>query len=367
MRLRLAGEADDERGADRDARDARANPPDQADDVLVGGFAAHRLQHRRVDVLQRHVHIPRHLVIARDALDQLVAPVRRVGVKQANPEIPLDLLQRVEQPRERRPARGIDRLRRAGAFLPLVHAEVRGVLADEVDLPDAFGNEMAHLGDHGVNRPAAMPPAHLRDHAERTRVIAPLGDLGESGVRRGEPEARRVVVGNVNRLARHEVERLPYVIGQRRRARQQPLDDRPGVGHLVKTDEGVHLRHLCHQLLGKPLGHAPGDDQPLACPSAQPALLVRLEDRFDGLLLRRINKRAGVDDQHVGLLGIGGDLHPALDDAAEHHLRVHEVLRTTEADDPDFDLLFFRHWHFFSVPFWRAGARRSAQSASRRS
>ena len=80
--------------------------------------------------------------------------------------------------------------------------------------------------------------------------------------------------------------------------------------------------------------------QPLTisfCPGrfAQSALLMRLEDRVDGFLLRRIDERAGVDDEHIRFFGVGGDLHPVLQDAAEHDLGIDQILRAAEADHAD--------------------------------
>ena len=45
---------------------------------------------------------------------------------------------------------------------------------------------------------------------------------------------------------------------------------------------------------------------------------MRLEDRLDRFFLGRIDEGAGVHDQDIGFVGVGGDLHPALEHAAEH-------------------------------------------------
>src|SRR5262249_36431843 len=132
--LGLAGESDDESGADRDAGNAGANPGDEILDVLAAGLTAHHLEHARVNVLQRHVDVSANLVARGDGGDELIAPVGRVRVKEADPEIAFDLLQFVEQVHERDAAGRVDLLARPGFFLPEVHAEVGGVLGDEVDL-----------------------------------------------------------------------------------------------------------------------------------------------------------------------------------------------------------------------------------------
>ena len=73
-------------------------------------------------------------------------------------------------------------LPRAGFLLPQVHAVVGCVLRDEIDLLYAFGHERANFRHDAFDRPRTMPPAHLRDHAERARMIAALGDFRERGV-----------------------------------------------------------------------------------------------------------------------------------------------------------------------------------------
>ena len=87
IRLRLAGKTDDERRAQCDAGNARADFRDQIDDVLLRGFAAHPFQHVFVDVLQRHVHVARDFRAFGDGPDQFIRPMRRMGVKQSNPKI----------------------------------------------------------------------------------------------------------------------------------------------------------------------------------------------------------------------------------------------------------------------------------------
>ncbi len=170
--LGLAGEADDESGADRETGNAGAEALDEALDMLAGRLAAHGCEHVAVDVLERHVHVLGDLWIARDRGDEIVAPVGGMRVEQAHPEVSLDLADGVEEVNERGAARGIDRLAGAGLLLPQVHAEVGGVLADEIDLANAFRDEAANLGDDGLDGAAAMAAAHLRDDAEAAGMIA---------------------------------------------------------------------------------------------------------------------------------------------------------------------------------------------------
>ena len=97
-----------------------------------------------------------------------------------------------------------------------------------------------------------MLAAHLRDDAEAARVIAALGDFHVGGVRRREAKARRVVVGNIDGLARDEIQRLP---GCRpcgsRAARARCSMIAPSSRDLVEPDEGIDFRHFAREFLGE--------------------------------------------------------------------------------------------------------------------
>ena len=89
VRLGLAGEPDDEGRPQGDSGDAGADPADEVANVGAARLALHRRQHPVADVLQGHVHVAGHLGAFGDGPDQLVAPVRRMGVKDADPEVAL--------------------------------------------------------------------------------------------------------------------------------------------------------------------------------------------------------------------------------------------------------------------------------------
>ena len=63
---------------------------------------------------------------------------------------------------------------------------------------------------------------------------------------------------------------------------------------------------------------------------------MRLEDRLDRFFLRRIDERARVHHQHVGVVSIRGYLHSALQNAAEHDLGIDQIFRAAETDHADF-------------------------------
>ena len=72
---------------------------DQCLDVIPRRFAAHPAEHRLIDVLQRDVDVTRDLVALRNRLDQFIAPMGRMRVKQAHPEFAVDLLNLAQQER----------------------------------------------------------------------------------------------------------------------------------------------------------------------------------------------------------------------------------------------------------------------------
>ncbi len=65
-------------------------------------------------------------------------------------------------------------------------------------------------------------------------------------------------------------------------------------------------------------------------------MLRHLQNGVDRLLLGGVDERAGVDDDDVGVFGARGDLRSALREQAHHHLAVHQVLGTAQADKPNF-------------------------------
>ena len=72
----------------------------------------------------------------------------------------------------------------------------------------------------------------------------------------------------------------------------------------------------------------------LARPSRLSCAISRMA--LIGFLFGLVDEGAGVDDDHVGVVGVGGDLVPRVAREAEHHLAVDEVLRATEGDKADF-------------------------------
>ena len=180
-------------------------------------------------------------------------------------------------------------------------------------------------------------------------MVAALRNLGERRVCGGEPEPRRVVIGDVDRFAGDQVERLPLFVGERGvvgfgglrggGALEDLPDDGSGIGHLVEPDESVDFGEFLLELGGEALGHAAADDQFLAGAAFHSAGLVGLEDGFDGFFLGGVDECAGVHHQDVGFIGVAGDFHAIGKDTAKHDLCIHEVFGAAEADHADFGFL----------------------------
>src|SRR5262245_30270603 len=148
--LGLSGKADEDSGADSDAR---ARVAKRGDDVLQparGDRSAHRLEHVVVAVLDGHVEVRQHPCLP--PLDeQALADVR--GVEIHGPD-----------PRHRRVGQGEQEVADV-SVAGQVAAVGERVLRDEDRLPDPARGEPLDLGDDVLPRPAPMLAAELRDRA----------------------------------------------------------------------------------------------------------------------------------------------------------------------------------------------------------
>src|SRR5205085_1515944 len=95
--LGLAGETDDEGRADGDAGDPGADAGDECLDVFARSLAPHEFEHARMDVLERNVDVAADVAARGDAGDEFVAPMRGMGVEQANPKLAFDLVERAQE------------------------------------------------------------------------------------------------------------------------------------------------------------------------------------------------------------------------------------------------------------------------------
>jgi len=100
------------------------------------------------------------------------------------------------------------------------------------------------------------------------------------------------------------------------------------------SDYGVHFWNLLANLVAVALDQTACDDQSPRPPEL--FIFGHLENRLDGLLLCRRDEAAGVDDDHVGLVGARRDLVACALEHAHHHLAIDKVLRASQAYESNF-------------------------------
>src|SRR5881296_3699626 len=139
---RLAREADEHGGAQRDVGDGRAELADDLRHAPRGDRAPHRAQHAVVAVLHGHVHV-RHDPRARELVEQALVDVRGMQVHRADPRHPRVLAERQQQVADVAVARQV--------------APVgQRVLGDEDRLLHAALREVVDFRDDVVQRAAAV-------------------------------------------------------------------------------------------------------------------------------------------------------------------------------------------------------------------
>src|SRR6266702_139029 len=151
--LRLARQPDDERGAERQARHARAQLREQLAQELAVAPALHGPEQPVRAVLERHVEVLHDLLLARHHLDEGVGEVTRVRVVEPEPTDPVHPAQRGQQLVQARPA--VEVVPPAGE-----------VLRDERQLDHPVRGERLRLGHQVVDRARALRAAQRRDDAE---------------------------------------------------------------------------------------------------------------------------------------------------------------------------------------------------------
>src|SRR3989449_8872150 len=140
-------------------------------------------------------------------------------------------------------------------------------------------------------------------------------------LRREQARRRRVVEVARRRRGR------PVVTGRRLADEvHDPLESRG-------PEDRVHLRHRSHDLAAVALSEAARDDERAAAPRLlEPR---QLEDRVHRLLARTVDEGARVDDEALGLLGLGREGEAGLGEHAEHQLGVDLVLGAAEGREMD--------------------------------
>src|SRR5437016_3019422 len=235
--------------------------------MVARGFPPHAAQYRFVDVLQRNIYVARDFAAFRDRLDQFIAPMRWVCIKQSHPEFALDFLDFAKQGTKRRPTRRINWLTGARFLRPQVHPIIGCVLTDQVYLTHAFLDESSDLCEHGFRSPTAVFSPHLWDHAKTTRMIAAFGNFDISRVRWRKPKTRCVVIGDITGKRRDEVVAAGSwgTVRPNRRTGvvascYDALNNFSKFTHLIESYERVHFWQQFAQLTGESLRHTAAHD-----------------------------------------------------------------------------------------------------------
>ncbi len=169
-------------------------------------------------------------------------------------------------------------------------------------------------------------PPDVGDRAIRAPMIAPLRDFE---IREGATREEQRRIGRFVAFDRHAARRdhpAPFTLGHVPDHLADPLQ-------LINAEKRVHPGKRGFQSRPVTLHHAPRHDhRPATAP-----LLVRAgsQNRPRRLLPRALDKGAGVDQHHVRLFGRRCQRYcPGLQ-ISGHHLRIHEILRAAETDEPD--------------------------------
>jgi hypothetical protein len=316
--LALAGEAEDEVGAEGGVRVEGADPADQVEEALGRAAPAHAPQHGGAGVLQREVEVAADHRVGGHLLEQAGRELVGLEVVEPHPAQAVDggqVAQQVDQ----------------GLAAAQVLAVAGGVLGHQADLGDALAGQPGDLVEDLGRPPGAEPPPERRDGAERAVPVAALGQLDQGHRPAGGRPGRERRPG---RGREHHRQRSPPRRDQRGLGRGRRPSEQLGKPTVVgKGHDGVGLGQLGPQLLGVPLGQAPGDQHR----PGPPVLLQggRVQHRLDRLPLGRLHERAGVDDHRVGLLGVGHHPVAAGRQQPGRVLGVDLVAPAPEGDDGD--------------------------------
>ena len=311
--LRLAGEADDEGGADHQVGVDRPPGRQPLQRVLGGRGPAHPAQDFWVRVLEGDIEIgqeARRRLLSRGPAhqrDQRVHVLVGVYIVQPRPQAergePLGQVLHVCAPLPPSPGmRGVAQVAPVGG----------GVLRDHQQLAHPGLGELLRLAQHGVDGAGGEGAAQLGNDAEGALVVAALRDLQPGVVARGQLQP----------LRRHQVD-------------QRVRRDRGGGAHrlddllvLLRAGDGEDFRML------------PGDERGIGAQAAgddHPAVLCqRLADGVQRLGAGRIEKAAGVHDHGVGPGVVGGEIVALGAQAGQDSLGIDQRLRAAERDHTHF-------------------------------
>src|SRR5690606_33291181 len=198
------------------------------------------------------------------------------------------------------------------------------ILRDQADLAGALLDELMDLLYDRVHGATALRPPELRDDAEGARTVTALGDLDERLVPATAQAPRSRVIVEIGTLAERRD-------GVAFRSAAEHLREPEHVGG---AEEVIDLGQLRREIFGVALAQAARDDEP-ALAIAATLHFRQLQDRVHRLDLGGFDEATGVDDEHVGVLGRVDELVAFALHDAQHDLRIHLVLGTTEGHEKD--------------------------------
>jgi len=187
------------------------------------------------------------------------------------------------------------------------------VLRHQVDLFRALRLELLRLAHQADERLGAMLAAHQRNGAEGAGVVAAFRDLE---------------ITHVRLIA----EELSYagMLGDGIGDQTPPGKLGDEMMELRKAEKQIDLRNLLLQFLLVSLNETTDRDDRLHAAFLQ---FGSFEHRIDRLLLGRIDKAAGIDQNHVGTRQVGCNDGAVPDQLAHEPFRVDRRFVAAEGDD----------------------------------
>ena len=131
-----------------------------------------------------------------------------------------------------------------------------------------------------------------------------------------------------DRGQRQQLAAVPRGVRVEPLAGQHAVEPGGDVGVVVEAEHGLRLGQALGELLAVPLGHAAGGDHLGAGVGGG-------QQRLDRVLLGLLDEAAGVDEDHVGAVGVGADLPAAGVEPGGQLLRVDLVTGTAEGEQGD--------------------------------
>ena len=307
--FRFAGEAGNQGSAQRNTGNRLPQAGNGVLDLSTAAAAVHRLEHRIIAMLNGQVQIRHHLGIAHHGLDKRITDPFGVRIENPNPADAVDLLQVVQQ------------LTDGTGFTPVL-AVGCGVLGYQDQLPHPFTGQPAGFGHTVLQRTAAKRTANHGNGAIVAAVVASLGNF-QVGIMLGRGDdprtaQRHIGLGAVTFHLTGACCTDPSHNGRQRRV---------GTNAHYRVDLGDFL----HDLLLVTFRQAAGNDHFEIWILL--FVLAGHENVLDGFGLGRLNKAAGVDDNHIRFGRVGNRRVPVLEEGMAEHIRVHLVFGAAQRNN----------------------------------